>query len=186
MWVITMDVDWADWGSTHFKISFPAFFPVFPAQLVVSQGSTCWEFVSCLEVETEKHPVCVGAWVLTRGRQARWFTPREATVFLPFRKMPGGGRWWGWSDLPRPEDSQSWNSAWNPAQPRVTNLANPYKSKDEPTHNFLLQTWLPFFSWASHNDSRNGPIGVLRLQFILSERIQISNSQNFVTQKKSS
>ena len=67
----------------------------------------------------------------------------DATVFLPVPAIPGGDdgdQIWPSRKIPRVCARLD-----TPGLPRVTNLANPYKSKDEPTHYFLLETWLPFF-----------------------------------------
>ena len=68
----------------------------------------------------------------------------DATVFLPVPAMPAGDdgdQIWPGRKIPRVSARLD-----TPGPARVTNLANPYKSKDEPTHYFLLETWLPFFS----------------------------------------
>ena len=54
---------WLGWLRKHaLQDLISRFLPSFPRTVGSSEGSTCWELVSCLEVKTEKHPVSVGVW----------------------------------------------------------------------------------------------------------------------------
>ena len=115
MWVITMDVD-LGWLRKHaLQDLISRFLPSFPRTVGSSEGSTCWELVSCLEVKTEKHPVSVGVWG-SNYRPGDLMMYSDAPVFLPVPAMPAW-RWWWWSDLAQPEDSQSFCWAAGPGLP---------------------------------------------------------------------
>ena len=98
----------------------------------------CW-LLSMPRRENEDDTCCL-CWLAVWAFEIQ--TGWTSVCFPPSSRHAGW--WWWWSDLPGRKIPRVC-SAWYPGLPRVTNLANPYKSKDEPTHYFLLETWLPFF-----------------------------------------
>ena len=154
------------WGSTDFKISFPAFFIVFSVQA---------EHISCREVQNEKLPV---AGLVTTG-----LSPALSFLDdLQSSEMTGGDVGGVRCEVWGVRCESCLETLRHTAG--VTATANPYKSQDGTSQYFPLETWLPCFPWGSHNDSRNRAIAILRRQFISPREFKLGSPHTTIGVKR--